>query len=146
MLLACVSNDPRSLADHQLSRAAPYSSNFPLSVGSAYAVLGMLIHETIFHFLVRDDDYTPTFAPAGMFELWSGPIPSGWGFSLESGIRASGRDLWASPVVALWGYPELINDPSHMDALAERDPAALAIFHSRATAAGLSAHEPDNIG
>lgn len=106
---------------------------FPLTVGKPYAVVGMSIVETVFRFLVQDDFGRALFAPAGMFDLVVAPLPDDWCFELGSGVRASGRDLWVDPVVAVWGYPELVNDPDHFDALAEGDPDAMAIFTRNVT-------------
>jgi hypothetical protein len=131
MIVTCVSNEPASLADHQQSRAATFESAYPLTVGQQYVVAGMAITETVFYFLVRDDDGAPRFAPAGMFDLIEAPLPPGWYFALGSGVRASGRDLWVDPVVATWGYPELVRDPGHFSALLDEDPDALAIFVRR---------------
>jgi hypothetical protein len=90
----------------------------------------MSIAERAFYLLVRDDSGGPCFAHAGFFELFTAPMPDGWRFGLEAGINASGRDLWSEPAVASWGYPELIEDPAHVQSLLEFDPAALALFES----------------
>ena len=73
-------------------------------------------------------------------------IPSGWRFGLEPGIRATSGDLWSEPGVAAWGYPELVNDPDHVNALFERDPAELAVFESHLlpSAPGRSKRPLDN--
>lgn len=130
MRVVCVSNDPRALADHQQSRAIAIESAYPLTVGKSYVVVGMTIAERAFYFLVRDDSGGPCFAHAGFFELFTAPIPEGWRFGLEPGIRATGRDLWSEPGVATWGYPELIDDPAHVQSLLEFDPTALDVFES----------------
>jgi hypothetical protein len=135
-MIKCLANDPRSLSDHQTGRAAQFESNYALTPGASYLVVGMMMYETVLMFLVEDDLGSPRFAPAGMFELWDGELPEGWKFSLAAGIRATGRELWANPVVAIWGYPELIDDPGHLDGLALLDSAVLATFHSYARSHG----------
>lgn len=137
-MVACVSNDPAGLADHQRSRAAAFESAYPLTPGKRYAVVGMGITETVFYFLVRDDLGGARFAPAGMFDLVEAPVPVGWLFALGSGIRASGRDLWTDPVVATWGYRELVEDPEHFSALMDEDPSAVAVFAREVSAAEAS--------
>jgi hypothetical protein len=97
--------------------------------------VGILLDENQLSFLVRDDWGGPCFAPAGLFELGTFEIPSGWEFGLLSGVRASGRELWSDPAQAVWGYPELVRDPQHGAGLAERDPAAIAVFAARVSAA-----------
>jgi hypothetical protein len=57
----------------------------------------------------------------------SSSIPSDWHFVLLDGIAASGGDA-SNRWVAKWGYRQLVSDPSHSDALLERDSNALAIF------------------
>lgn len=130
MRAVCIANDPKGLADHQQSRAIAIESSYPLTVGKSYAVVGMTIAERAFYLLVRDDSGGPCFAHAGFFELFVAPLPAGWRFGLEAGIRASGRDLWSEPSVATWGYPELVEDPAHVQALLEFEPSALALFES----------------
>ena len=130
MKALCIANDPKGLADHQQSRAVAVEGHYPLTVGKTYSVLGMSIAERAFYLLVQDDSGGPCFAHAGFFELFTAPLPDGWLFGLEAGIRASGRDLWSEPAVASWGYPELIQDPAHVQALLEYDPGALALFKS----------------
>jgi hypothetical protein len=95
----------------------------------------MTIAERAFYLLVPDDDGDPTFAHAGFFDLFTASIPSNWWFGLERGIRASGPDLWSEPAVATWGYPELVNDPDHVQALLQHDPAARSIFDEYVRAA-----------
>lgn len=139
MKAICVSNDPKGLADHQQSRAVETESEYPLKIGEVYPVLGMTIAERAFYFLVRDDTGGPCFAHAGFFDLFTASIPAGWRFGLEPGIRASGRGLWSEPAVATWGYPELVDDPAHVQALLECDPSALALFASYAAEADAQA-------
>lgn len=136
MKAVCISNDPKGLADHQQSRVTAYEGLYPLTVGKIYEVVGMSIVARALYFLVRHDSGGPCFAYAGFFELFSSVIPQGWCFALEAGIRASGRDLWSEPAVATWGYPELVEDPGHVQALFELEPTALAVFESRLTEAG----------
>lgn len=93
MRVTCVANDSKTLADYQQGRAVPFESAYPLMVGKVYAVVGMTIAERAFYFLVRDDLGGQCFAPAGFFELFTAPIPGGWRFGLEPGIRATGREL-----------------------------------------------------
>lgn len=134
MKVICSSNDPGAMADHQRSRAVAFETAYPLTVGKEYSVVGMSITENVFYFLVQEDWGGPCFAPAGMFELVSAPIPPGWHFALRSGVRASGRDLWADPIVALWGYRELVEPGEHLTNLLEHEQVALAVFRAHVVA------------
>src|SRR5690625_4820059 len=128
MKAICTANNPQELADHHRSRASQYESEYPLTPGKVYVVMGISIWEEVFEFLVRDDWGGPCFAPAGFFGEFTASIPDGWQFGLRAGVHASGRDLWTSPGVAVWGYPELVDEPTHAGALQEQDPLALALF------------------
>jgi hypothetical protein len=48
-------------------------------------------------------------------------------FVLLDGVAASGGEA-SNRWVAKWGYPDLVRDDSHSDALMERDPAALEVL------------------
>ena len=127
----CIDNRAASLSDYQRPRGDLDHSVYPLTPGLGYQVLGMVLWENVLSVLVRGDWGVPCYAPAGLFELATWEIPAGWKFGLFSGIRASGTDLWTDPYGAAWGYSEFVDDPAHGAALAEGDPAALAIFAER---------------
>lgn len=129
MKAVCRSNRASDLADHQLGRATSPEAVYPLTIGSAYLVLGMGIWENVLSYLVCDDVERPFFAPAGLFDPNKVEvIPSGWEFALRGGISAEGRELWTNPCAAVWGYHELVADPAHAGALEEGDEEARAIF------------------
>ena len=77
--------------------------------------------------LIRDETGKPNWLPVGLFEFERSTLPSAWEFSLLDGTAASGGDS-SNRWVALWGYPELVRDTAHSDALINRDPAALQLF------------------
>lgn len=135
MLLTCIDNRAVTLSDHQFPRGAVEHSTYPITRGRQYLVLGMLLWENTFYFLVPDDWGGPCYVPAGLFDLGTWQIPDAWLFSLESGIRASGKAIWTDPCAAKWGYDEFVNDPDHGSDLAEREESALEIFKMRLTQA-----------
>ena len=127
MIAVCAGVRTSELADHQRGRFAGIDQTYALTAGEAYVVLAVGIWETILQVLVRDDDGLPIWCPAGLFDIETQQMPAHWEFSLDEGVGASGPDLWTR-WVARWGYPEVVRDPAHSDALMERDPHALEIF------------------
>lgn len=134
MKITCISNDPKTLAEHQLARGQGADYTYSLTPGTRYQVLGMSITEVSLDFLVVDDWRDPVFFPAGLFMPFNAPFPFDWVFSLRTGVQASGVGRWSDPVIAMWGYPELARDPDHVRALLERESGALDVFwrHARA--------------
>ena len=102
-------------------------TRFHVSLGSLYLVLGMGIWETVLMVLVRNDSGLPSWLPIGLFEMVNFAFPGDWEFALVDGIAASGGDA-TNRWVAMWGYPELVRDRGHSDALLTRDPTALRTF------------------
>ncbi|NNN21003.1 MAG: hypothetical protein HKL80_03260 [Acidimicrobiales bacterium] len=102
-------------------------TKFGTTIGAWYQIFGMGIWETVFVVLVRDDYGKPSWLPIGLFDFEISKLPSDWEFRLIDGIAASGGDA-SNRWVAVWGYSELVRNPSHSDALLEREPEALRIF------------------
>lgn len=100
-----------------------------------------MIYEQTLDFLIRNDYGDPRWAPAAYFEAFTDEMPAGWKFALGDGIHLDGRKLWEKPVVARWGYPELVDDPMHFNAIVDGDPAALEIFNKHFSAAEQQAGE-----
>jgi hypothetical protein len=91
----------------------------------------MGVSERSLYFLTKDDLSSPMYAPAGLFEEFENEIPCGWKFALQSGIRASGRQLWSEPRVATWGFAELVEQDEFTDRLFERESQAITVFESK---------------
>jgi hypothetical protein len=141
VIAVCIHNLGSQLADHQRGRFTGFEETFNLTVGSRYPILGMAIFETTLCLLVVDDWGGPLFAPAGLFDCEDQPLPAEWRFSLLEAIAYSGRDLWTR-CIAVWGYPELVTDPTHMEALANRGERALQIFRMAVQALGRQQQGP----
>jgi hypothetical protein len=127
MIAKCLHNTGASLGQPQRGHFYSEKTVFDLQVGSDYAVLGLGIFETALLALVVDDTLQPSWLPAGLFEFEPQRLPTDWEFVLLDGVAASGGEAsnrWA----AKWGYPQLVRDESHSDALIERDSAALEVF------------------
>ena len=131
MFLVCVDNRAISLADHQRPRGDLDNTVYPVTPGKAYPVLGMALLENVLYVLAQNDWAMPDELPAGLFDLGTWEMPSGWMFGLCSGIRASGKQAWVDPCGAVWGYAEYACDPTHGTRLLEREEDALKIFADR---------------
>jgi hypothetical protein len=131
MILLCTSNRSDVLGEAQRGRAVALGVEYPLSIGRRYWVAGMLIWETTLSLIINGDDGAPTTAPAGFFEQVPVEVPGDWSFVIGPGVGMSGSRLWENPLVAMWGYPELIEDRGHLDALLDGDSDACAVFYRR---------------
>lgn len=143
LVLTCLSNQPTDLPDLQRGKHPELEGTYPITPGANYVAYGMMVVHNVFGFLVQDDWGAPDFAPAGLFELITGPIPNEWRFSLRPGIRLSSDFIGQDPVVAVWGYPEMIDDPDHVNNLFEREDDAMMIFIAR-TLEAKAALDPEN--
>ncbi len=123
----CVSNRSVDLSDDQRGRFKNEDIDYPVTVDQSYPILGMGIWETSLMVLIRDDNGAPLWVPAGLFAIPVQEFPSHWQFSTRDGLHLSGREAW-NHWTCQWGYPELVSNPRHSDALMERDPDALGQF------------------
>lgn len=100
-----------------------------LTEGKAYRVGGMIIYRNVLSLLVRNNIGSPSWPPAGYFEVVDDSVPSHWHFRLGGGAKKGGRELWADPLTAIWGYPELVCKPGGLDALSmDREREAMTAF------------------
>lgn len=128
LLARCIG---RTGADLNVSRSRYFHTdrtNFDVTVDETYAVSGMGIWETVLLVLIKDDSGKPNWLPVGLFDFVTTALPQDWEFVLINGQGAPGGDA-SNSWVAMWGYHELVIDRRHSDALIERIPAALEVFH-----------------
>ncbi len=135
MIARCIHNTGSALGQPLRGNFYTVETVFEVELGKEYVVLGLGIFETVLLALVCDETGKPNWLPIGLFEIEHTVLPAHWEFALVDGAAASGGDA-SNRWVALWGYPELVRDDRHSDALIERDPRALEIFtrelHDRA--------------
>lgn len=131
MILRCLYNQGKDLSEHQRPKGDFPQTEYPLTIGSEYTCVGMGLWQNVLNVLISDDNGMASYVPIGLFDVVTARIPDGWKFVLSTGIYARGRDVLADPFQAGWGYPELIDDEDHSDALMNGDPVALRIFVDR---------------
>lgn len=123
MNIVCATKDLGSLPPNP--RAYNREAKVALTVGSQYQVCAMSLYCGSIMVLLYDDTRSPSWFPIGLFDVIDNGLPADWGFASYP----------ASPALqALWGYPEMIDDDSHYDAILERDETALAILTARCRA------------
>ncbi|MEV7239401.1 hypothetical protein AB0N06_37710 [Streptomyces sp. NPDC051020] len=92
----------------------------PVTEGRSYGVYGLAQYASRVIVLIASDDGRPNWCPVEWFRVVDGRFPSGWELSVV--------DPGGTALQVLIGYPELVKDPDHYDALLERDPEAISIF------------------
>jgi hypothetical protein len=127
LIARCVHNSGSSLGEPSRGSFYTLETVFDLELGKEYIVLGLGVFETVLLALVCDETGRPNWLPIGLFALEATVVPAHWEFGVVDGLAASGGDA-SNRWVARWGYPELVHDDRHSDALIEQDPLALAIF------------------
>jgi len=121
MRISCRANSGQALPESYLGNGYFRESVFNVTIGSEYAVLGIAVYKGIVCFLLVDDVSLPNWYPADLFSVVDSRIPANWFSALYPGNAAA--------LGFLIGYRALIFDERHYDALLERDPEALEIFH-----------------
>jgi hypothetical protein len=113
------------------ARAHFYSerTKFSVTPGKAYRIAGLGMLDTALLALVCDDTGKPNWLPAGVFDMTNVKVPVSWYLALRNGQLSAGGEP-SGQWIAMMGYEELVRDPSHSDALIERDPWALQVFYS----------------
>lgn len=93
-------------------------ARFHVTVGKVYDVHAMALWRSGLGVLIVDDTGAPNWKPVALFQVEDHSLPAHWKFTTVDG----------ADVFALWGYPSMIHDESHHDALIERRRAALDVF------------------
>jgi hypothetical protein len=122
MLVRCLVNTGVPTQEHGLWFSA--KTKFHLTVGTDYPVHGVAVFKRGVIVLLLDDTGKPNWHPIELFEVTDGTLRPGWKFAT--------RDDGDQGMQAIFGYPELVDDEGHKDALIERDPEALRIFQAQA--------------
>lgn len=118
MLVRCQLNSGVPTQEHGLWFSP--KTHFPVTVGTDYPVYGVAMFKRGVIVLLRDDTGKPNWHPIELFEVTDGTLRPGWKFAM--------RNDGEQGIQAILGYPDLVDDEGHKDALIERDPEALQTF------------------
>jgi hypothetical protein len=100
-------------------------TQFGLTYGNEFLVMGMILSEGDLYYLVDDGGHVFSY-PYPLFEVIDNKLPSNWFFRARSG-----SDNLYPYLEATWGYMEFVFDDSHINKLLERDDSACIIYFQR---------------
>ena len=101
------------------------STEFPVTIGATYAVFAMTIYLGMAWYYILDDDGRPwpTWAPAPLFEIVDGSIPTSWRVGYFHFDREN-----QYPILS---FPEWVEDHSFYERFFDEDDTAVRIFAER---------------
>jgi hypothetical protein len=123
MKLTCQHIDGATLKGKWLETGWSNSSIFDMSKDTEYRVFGVKVVDAGILFLVCDDNNLPNWYPAEAFYTNENQeVPPNWriGCSDSRGVTAK----------IIMGYPELVENPYHHDAILLRNREHLEFFRS----------------
>ena len=121
MRVTCIANSGEALPENYFAVGYTKESVFHVKVTSDYPVFGVGVYRGVVLFLLLDNVGLPSWYPADLFTIRDARVPDHW---LSAVYPRNEIGL-----AFLIGYEALIADDAHYDALLEREPDALAIFH-----------------
>lgn len=127
MLLKCVAEVGADLGPYELGLFYTPETRFDLTRGCLYRAYGMMLHSSALIALTTDDYGAAAWIPLQAFTVEDPSLPSGWLFRHFPRFPRGGSPGNVN-IQAIWGYPELVRDLTHNEALMDRDPTAMAIF------------------
>ena len=127
MLLKCVAEGGWDLGPY--SRGLYYlpGSRFDLTAGKTYQAYALVMEKSGLGVLTTDDYGDPFWYPLEAFTVEVTSLPGEWLFRFFPDAKPDGMPGDFQPQ-AIWGYPEIVRNLEHNDALMNRDPDAMAIF------------------
>ncbi|MDT7726628.1 MAG: hypothetical protein QOI21_3204 [Actinomycetota bacterium] len=120
MKLKCQFNNGKDLPAQRHGLYYTERSVFHVSVGRTYEVYAMTLYKKGITVLVLDDVRQPNWYPVELFEVVGGDLPDDWKFA-RRGEGEHGTE-------AIFGYPELVDDESHLESLVGLKKRALEVF------------------
>lgn len=122
MRAICRANTGNALNAPALAIGNTNHSEFDIEVGHDYVIFGIVDFRHAIHFLVIGESGVPTWGPVELFTLTVSQLPQKWYFRYVGDEQG---------IIAIWGYDELVNEPSHYEALIEGDELAIDVFIKR---------------
>lgn len=100
-------------------------TEFGLTIGKEYIVMGMILGEGTLDYLIDDGGYVSLY-PYPLFEVVDNKLPSSWYFkSLKN------TDENYPYQEAVWGYYELVFDDTHYEKLVDVEEEAMRMYFRR---------------
>jgi hypothetical protein len=134
MKIRCINNtgealrayENKSLSKDELGRfGATGHTQFGLTIGDEFLVMGMLLGEGTLSYLINDGRLIGSY-PYPLFEVVDNKTPSNWFFkSLKN------TDKKYPYLEAVWGYYELVFDDNHYEQLVDFEEEAHRIYFKR---------------
>jgi hypothetical protein len=118
--------ESKELSKDELGRfGATGHTEFGLTIGKEYIVMGMLMGEGALDYLVDDGGNISAY-PYPLFEVVDSKLPSNWFFR-----SYKNTDENYPYQETVWGYHELVFDDSHYEKLVEGEEEAERIYFRR---------------
>lgn len=131
MLVTCKANSGQALSQASIASGNFMSSQFTVTIGRSYVVVGMIFWRSTLNVLISDDYDSPNTFPIELFEVSDGSIPNWWRFGVFKDEEFQ----------AAFGYKELFDITYWNLLIGKRDQAAIDSFREE-TRKLLAAYAP----
>jgi hypothetical protein len=116
----------RPLNKDELGRfGATGYTEFGLTIGKEYIVMGMILGEGTLVYLIDDGGYVSAY-PYPLFEVVDQKLPASWYFK-----TLNNSDANYPYQEAVWGYYELVFDDTHYEKLVDFEEEAVQVYFRR---------------
>lgn len=122
MKAECIITDCSLLPMHHSGEGYTRDSVIALKIGKVYEVFATSNTSSTISLLVMDEDEFPRCYPAEVFKIIDDTVPNNWFFRYFPDNEFN--------IQAIWGPERLVRDDGFNDALMDRNPTALHLFHT----------------
>ncbi len=127
MIVRAIARTGESLPAQSRDSSAGVESDtaFPVTIGRVYAVFAVTIYLGIaWYYILNDDGHPwPTWAPAPLFEVVDGELPTSWKIGYFKFDREN-----QYPILS---FPEWADDHTFYERLVDGDETAVKVFAER---------------